>query len=206
MSPLVKSLASIQLSDACLIGVENVSIITASQQMGDSGKAFGMVTTSEAYWYFLDANNLFDTLLGHVKNMRDRSLDKISEQCQKLILEGKIPYNLFRSLTKEYENMRKNIFVSDEWEMWGSIVSERHPNLVFGRDEKMHAKISDLESLMENTRSFYASLFRPASILQHVEMGCRLMDSAVSIRIQPMATQESNERLWQGLQEVKKMA
>ncbi len=185
MTHLVKSFEEVQSSDIHSLGVENVSYATSGAILN-----YGLVTTADAYWYFLEANDLFDTLLLNIRNISDLTISEISKKCQSAILEGKVPYNLFRSLTKQYEKLKENGCEAEEVEMWAEIISEKDPSFSFSKNEGMYALVKDWDSLIHHLKVFYASLFDADAMLDHLKSGFRLMDLAVSIRIQPIVQQE----------------
>ena len=140
--------------------------------------------TSEAYWYFLEANNLFDKLLFTLRGANTSSMEEISTKCKVMILEARIPYNLRRSLIKQYQ--KEQVFFSDVDEIYmvGSIFSERYPDAKFEETEIL-VKLNDWDSMIDSIKFVYASLFERSVFQTCFESGYQPMDFSVSVKVYP---------------------
>jgi len=182
MSPLLKSFEQVGASDISEIGQKNHGIATTRQNV-QGQNASGIVTTSMAYWYFLDTAQLFDRLLFEQRNMSDRA-SVISTRCKEMILSAKIPYTLHKELLKGYKHLLfQQDSISSEIELSGSILHEQFPHLQFGALPEVYIKPDEPESVITGVKHLYASLFDEEILLEVKRLGYRHMDLSVSCRI-----------------------
>ena len=182
MSPLVKLFDQVGVSDISEIGQRNHDVATSRQNVQGRSTG-GIVTTSMAYWYFLDTSQLFDRLLFEQRNMTDGA-SVISARCKELILSAKIPYNLHKELIKGCQQLlfHQNS-TSSEIELSGSILHEQFPHLQFKTLPEVSIKPNELESVITGVKHLYASLFDEEILLEVKRLGYRHMDLSVSCSI-----------------------
>lgn len=158
---------------------------TFNQNMESANVAhLGIEATSEAYWYFLEANDLFDKLLFTLRRANASYIEEISTKCKAMIVGARIPYNLRRSLIKQYQKEQGYFSDIEEVYLVGSISSERYPHVRFEETETL-VKLKDWDSMIDNIKLVYASLFDEAVLKTCFEAGYQPMDFSVSVKVYP---------------------
>jgi pyruvate,water dikinase len=72
-SRLVVSFDSVDRNDVPRVGGKNASLGEMVRHLGQRGVTIppGFATTAEAYWHFVDANQLRDTIAAAVQELKD---------------------------------------------------------------------------------------------------------------------------------------
>lgn len=181
MEPLVKKLES-----PFSFNTKVQTNTPASYEHSESSNTahIAIEATSEAYWYFLEANDLFDRLLFTLRRASSSSIEEIATKCKALIIEARIPYNLRRSLIKQYQ--KEQVFFSDVEEIYlvGTISSERYPDVRFEETEIL-VKLKDWDSMIDKIKNVYASMFERSVLQTCFESGFQPMDFSVSVKVYP---------------------
>lgn len=177
--------------DVSIVGGKNASLGEMIRTLKNEGIRVpdGFATTSEAYWKFLDANNLreqMQSILGDFKKKK-RTLEDAGKSIRNLFLAGKYPEEIaqqikgsYRDLSKRYKMEKADVAVRS------SATAEDLPKASFAGQQETFLNVVGEDSLMESCRKCYASLFTDRAIVYRENMGFDHMKVALSIGVQKM--------------------
>jgi pyruvate,water dikinase len=106
--------SKISLKDLPIVGGKNSSLGEMFQNLSEKGIKVpdGFATTSEAYWHFLDSNNLRQQIseaLSKLDTNEFSNLNFIGTQIRESILKANIPNEIQEAIKKSYINLIKKI-------------------------------------------------------------------------------------------------
>jgi pyruvate,water dikinase len=149
----------------------------------------GFATTAEAYWSFLEANNLTEKirdLLEEIEN--DESLlAKSGKSIRQLFLKSEFPQDLAQTIKKAYRDLckrykKKNADVA----VRSSATAEDLPEASFAGQQETFLNVHGEKELLDACRKCYASLFTDRAISYRTNHGFDHMEVALSIGVQKM--------------------
>ena len=108
MKTYVKYFNEIILSDLPKVGGKNASLGEMFQNLSDKGIAVpnGFALTADAYWKFIEHNNLKDRLtkvLSTLDTTNFSNLNKIGNDCREIIMSGEMPEEICKKINDGYE-------------------------------------------------------------------------------------------------------
>jgi pyruvate, water dikinase len=177
--------------DVPIVGGKNASLGEMTGNLKAKGIQIpdGFATTSEAYWKFIDSNNLRNSIMSHLEKLATgkRSLDEIGTEIRRLFLGSHFPDDISHEILDAYHELSKryNKFEADV-AVRSSATAEDLPSSSFAGQQESFLNISGEEELLRACRHCYASLFTDRAISYRVERGFNHMQVALSIGIQKM--------------------
>lgn len=178
-------------NDVALVGGKNASLGEMVSSLAAAGinVPAGFATTAQAYWQFLDANNLRQTiedLLGQL-NARSLTLAQAGGHIRTAILGGKWPEDLASLIRSSYAELSKRSNRTDvDVAVRSSATAEDLPDASFAGQQESFLNIQGPEALLEACRKCYASLFTDRAISYRIAKGFDHMKVALSIGVQLM--------------------
>src|SRR4030066_1436566 len=100
----------ISKKDVALVGGKNASLGEMFSQLNKKGVRVpdGFATTSNAYWYFLNANKLLPKLKKIFKYLNTRNISKLQlagKQARSLVFKADFPKDLKKEILKAYRTL-----------------------------------------------------------------------------------------------------
>lgn len=148
----------------------------------------GFVTTAEAYWYFVDYNNLRDKIkeiLEKTDINNPTQLMVASLEIQRLFVNGKIPDDLAKEIIEGYKALSRRF---NEEEIYvavrSSATAEDLPNASFAGQQATFLNVKGVERLLDAVKKCWASLWTARAINYRQSMGFDHMKVALSVVIQ----------------------
>ncbi len=178
--------ADIGLHDLSRVGGKNASLGEMIVNLAQTGIRVpaGFATTSEAYWSFLDYNNLKARINDQLKDLNTHhisSLTRAGKTIRDWIMHAKMPDDLIEEIRSGYKSLG-NCTVA----VRSSATAEDLPNASFAGQQESYLNIKGFENLIYTCKRVYASLFTNRAISYRVDQGFAHMDVALSIGIQKM--------------------
>ena len=177
--------------DVPLVGGKNASLGEMVRELKEEGIQVpdGFATTAEAYWEFLEANELKERIESHLEEIEKgkKSLEKIGKSVRNLFLKSTFPEEIDRAVRDAYQELCKR-YKTDEVDVAvrSSATAEDLPEASFAGQQETFLNVSGEEQLLEACRKCYASLFTDRAIAYRKEKGFDHMKVALSVGVQKM--------------------
>jgi pyruvate,water dikinase len=182
--------------DVPTVGGKNASLGEMIRALKKEGVRVpdGFATTSEAYWRFLEANDLSEkiqTLLRELKR-GEKSLDKAGKSIRRLFLRAELPEEISTPIREAYRELGKR-YDTDEVDVAvrSSATAEDLPEASFAGQQETFLNVTGEEELLEACRKCYASLFTDRAISYRKEKGFEDMKVALSVGVQKMVRSDT---------------
>lgn len=189
----IKLFNDITLKDVALVGGKNASLGQMISQLTSQGinVPLGFAITAEAYWHYLDYNNLVAPLkheLELLTNPQDiTTLQKVGERIRNSIITGTIFPELIDEITQAYNELCAYYkqFPLDV-AIRSSATAEDLPHASFAGQQETYLNIAGIENVLEACKKCMASLFTDRAIIYRIEKGFDHLSVGISIGIQKM--------------------
>lgn len=189
--------SKISLKDLPIVGGKNSSLGEMFQNLSEKGIKVpdGFATTSEAYWHFLDSNNLRQQIseaLSKLDTNEFSNLNFIGTQIRESILKANIPNEIQEAIKKSYINLIKKYNEPIQVAIRSSATAEDLPNASFAGQQESYLNIREEEELLKYCLKCYASLFTDRAIKYRIDNGFEHMKVALSIGVQKMVRSDKS--------------
>jgi len=189
----IKNFVELRLDDVPLVGGKNASLGQMISQLSSQNirVPHGFAITIDAYWYYLESNNLVEKLKEVMINLIDyndsNQLERIGKTVRDIILSGIVPQDLIDQIAKAYEQLSKeytenNIAVA----VRSSATAEDLPHASFAGQQETYLYVSGLDQLIESYKKSLASLFTNRAIVYRIEQKFDHFSVALSVGVQKM--------------------
>ena len=173
------------------VGGKNASLGEMYQKLTKKGIKIpnGFATTSQAYWYFLDKNNIREKLtedLSKLDHQNFTNLGEIGEKARELILNSKIPEEIVQDIKNSYKKLISEYKNPIQVAVRSSATAEDLPNASFAGQQESYLNIKGEDELIDGCIRCYASLFTDRAIKYREDNDFDHMKVALSIGIQKM--------------------
>jgi pyruvate,water dikinase len=191
MSEFIKEFKDIKISDVSLVGGKNASLGEMFSLLTNKGINIpdGFATTSSAFLYFIEKNNLLDFIKSEIKKFQNKTQDlkKTGKNIRKAILNGSIPKDLQDEIYQRYLNLSKkyNEFQTDI-AVRSSATAEDLPDASFAGQLESFLNINNKKDLLLCTKKCFASLFTNRAIIYREEKNFDHLQIKVSVGFQKM--------------------
>jgi pyruvate, water dikinase len=177
--------------DVEMVGGKNASLGEMVKNLKKQGIEVpdGFATTADAYWQYLEANDLKEKITSYLKKMEagENSLAKSGKAIRNLFRKGSFPEETaeaicgaYHELCQRYETKQVDIAVRS------SATAEDLPEASFAGQQESFLNIAGEEKLLDACRKCYASLFTDRAIAYRQEKGFDHMKVALSVGVQKM--------------------
>lgn len=149
----------------------------------------GFATTAEAYWCFLDNNNIRERLT-ELMNKLDlkgfSNLREVGEAARALILNAVMPQQLTNEIKLAYRELYAKYNTEIEVAVRSSATAEDLPTASFAGQHDSFLNIKGDEVLLHTCQKCFASLFNDRAIKYRINNGFEHMHVALSVGVQQM--------------------
>lgn len=189
MTSYIRNFTEIGLHDLAIVGGKNASLGEMISNLSQAGIRVpaGFATTSDAYWYFIDSNDLrsrITELLNELDTHDVTALANTGKAIRDLIMHAQMPSDLIEEITQGYKELcgQQHCPVA----IRSSATAEDLPNASFAGQQETYLNIKGVENVIYTCKRVYASLFTDRAISYRVDKGFSHMDVALSIGVQKM--------------------
>ena len=185
----IRNFTEIGLDDLAQVGGKNASLGEMISNLSHVGVRVpaGFATTSEAYWYFLEYNNLksrIDETLQKLDTHDVTALANAGKEIRNWIMHAEMPNDLSEEILQGYKELCSQSDCSVA--IRSSATAEDLPTASFAGQQETYLNIKGAENVIYTCKRVYASLFTNRAISYRVTQGFSHMDVALSIGIQQM--------------------
>ena len=149
----------------------------------------GFALTAEAYWGFIQENDLEPQIQAQLKAFADdkQSLAKTGKAIRRLFQSAPFPVPIEEAVRQAYREL-SNRYQMDEVDtaVRSSATAEDLPDASFAGQQETFLNISGETEILEACRKCYASLFTNRAISYRIEKGFDHMSVALSVGVQKM--------------------
>ncbi len=181
----------INMDDIARVGGKNAALgeMISKLKEKDINVPDGFATTAEAYWEFLDKNNIRQTLteiLDDLDTENFSNLRDIGQKCRKTIIDAEIQDELRQSILEAYKELKNKYKEPIQVAVRSSATAEDLPEASFAGQQETYLNISGEEGLIKSCKKCYASLFTDRAIKYREDNGFEHMKVALSVGVQKM--------------------
>jgi len=181
----------LERGDVTSVGGKNASLGEMVGHLGQNGVAVppGFATTAEAYWHFIDANQLKDTITAVLQDLNDgkASLSETGQILRRAFLRGEWPDDMAEDIRTAYRQLCQRIGRTDaDVAVRSSATAEDLPDASFAGQQETFLNIRGETALLDACRRCFASLFTDRAISYRKHKGFDHLKVALSIGVQAM--------------------
>jgi pyruvate, water dikinase len=189
--PLILWFADIGRTDTARVGGKNSSLGEMIGRLREGGVRVpdGFATTADAYWAFIDANNLRERLTQTLASLGpDRgNVAQVGAAARAMILEAQLPQTLASAITDAYAELgRKGRRRRPTVAVRSSATAEDLPEASFAGQLETFLNIRGEEALTEACKRCFASLFTDRAIIYRENNKFEHVNVALSVGVQEM--------------------
>ncbi|MGO9631498.1 MAG: phosphoenolpyruvate synthase [Xanthobacteraceae bacterium] len=190
-APLVVWFETLGRSDVPLVGGKNASLGEMVRHLTKQGVKVpaGFATTADAYWRFVEANGLRQTIAGLLGDLESGkiALSEAGSAIRRAFLRGTWPPELAASIASSYQELaRRSGKGEPDVAVRSSATAEDLPDASFAGQQESFLNIRGVAALLDACRRCYASLFTDRAISYRKAKGFDHLKVALSIGVQNM--------------------
>ncbi len=187
----IRRFAELTNQDVPLVGGKNASLGEMYSALSSSGVRVpnGFATTAEAYWHFLDHNNLrarIDSALNDLVADDMEALARTGKKVRGWILEAQIPADLANEIQSAYAELEQEHGSETDVAVRSSATAEDLPTASFAGQQETYLNIRGIDNIMAACRRVFASLFTDRAISYRTHQGFSHHNVALSVGVQKM--------------------
>ena len=154
LNPYILKFNEIDLTNIPQVGGKNASLGEMIMNLTDKGIRVpeGFATTAQAYWDFLDANDLrrqLQNVLNQLDTKTYGNLDEISTKARQLILDHPFPEQIVIAISDAYLNFCSESGISGEVAVRSSATAEDLPNASFAGQQETYLNVTGAEEVIK---------------------------------------------------------
>lgn len=189
MESLIMKFKDIRITDVARVGGKNASLGELFNQLADKKVAVppGFATTAEAFWLFIDGNQLrnkLNELMGLLDREAYSNLGYIGKQARSIILNASLPDKLTDAIIREYKNLCGDKYFAVA--VRSSATAEDLPEASFAGQHESYLNILGEEPLLLAVQKCFASLYTDRAIKYREDNHFSHDKVALSVGIQKM--------------------
>ena len=189
----IKYFEEITFTDVEKVGGKNASLGEMITQLSSKGirVPMGFATTAEAYWHYLNENNLVEKMKSIMDQLHDAKdvdrLHKVGSEIRKLIINGDMPEDLAQEITQAYHELSQRYNKNDiDVAVRSSATAEDLPTASFAGQQDTFLNVVGDKNLLDACKKSIASLFTDRAIVYRINQGFDHFKVALSIGVQKM--------------------
>jgi pyruvate,water dikinase len=187
----IRTFSTLGIGDVELVGGKNASLGEMYQSLSAKGVQVpnGFATTSEAYYHFIEHNNLQEKIAGAVENLDiedTEALAKTGAKIRRWILDAEFPKDFVKEIELAYKDLEEEYGSNADVAVRSSATAEDLPDASFAGQQETHLNITGTGELLHSCLQIFASLFTNRAISYRTHQGFDHMAVALSVGVQKM--------------------
>jgi pyruvate, water dikinase len=195
MKQFIRLFNSISITDIPQVGGKNASLGEMYNQLAQKGIEVpnGFAVTAQAFVYFLEANNIkesLDNLLSTLDKKAFTNLSEIGEKARSLMLSGTMPPDLTAEIDESYDQLGEgdNISVA----VRSSATAEDLPQASFAGQHESYLNVQGKAAVIKAVQNCFASMYTNRAIKYREDNGFEHSKVAISVGIQKMVRSDKS--------------
>ncbi len=189
MSEFILTYSNINASSIIKVGGKNASLGEMYNHLASKGINIpdGFATTSDAFWHFIECNNLHTPLSALMSSLDKKSysnLKEIGAKAREIFLSATFPADLSDNILTAYDILCNGS--PTEVAVRSSATAEDLPQASFAGQHESYLNIKGNEELIHAVQKCFASLFTDRAIKYREDNGFDYSKIALSVGIQKM--------------------
>jgi pyruvate,water dikinase len=178
-------------TDVPRVGGKNASLGEMVRHLDEEGVAVppGFATTADAYWRFVDANGLRNTVAVALSDLAvgKATLAETGQALRRAFLHGDWPTDMADAIRQAYHELSRRIGRADaDVAVRSSATAEDLPDASFAGQQETFLNIRGEKALLDACRRCFASLFTDRAISYRQTKGFDHLKVALSVGVQAM--------------------
>ncbi|MFW6110553.1 MAG: phosphoenolpyruvate synthase [Thermoproteota archaeon] len=187
----IKWFEKLRNKDVPSVGGKNASLGEMIHTLKEKGVRVpdGFAITADAYWKFIEENDLGDEIREQLKKWHDKeqTLKETGKSIRRLFLGSNFPPEIAEEIQGAYRRLCQRYDLNEvDVAVRSSATAEDLPGASFAGQQETFLNIRGEEELLQACRKCYASLFTDRVITYREEKGFEHMEVALSIGVQKM--------------------
>ena len=188
----IVDLSEVKLSDLDLVGGKNASLGEMIQNLSELGVNIpgGFALTVEAYWEFINYNELDEKIRSLLQKMKKDdlvSLRKTGLEIRQIIRNGEWPEELKEELKARYTKLSQQYGTDiTDVAVRSSATAEDLPDASFAGQQETYLNVRGPQQILTSVRNCFASLYTDRAISYRDNFGFEHTDIGLSVCIQKM--------------------
>ena len=186
----IRFFKDLTIADVPSVGGKNASLGEMFSRLTPKGIRVpdGFAVTAAAYWYFIDANGLRDTLAALLRKLDRRQFSNLKEtgaQARSLLREASMPADLAEAVRQAYRQLAgddKDV----SFAVRSSATAEDLPNASFAGQHETYLNVRGEDAALAAVQRCFASLFTDRAIKYREDNGFEHMKVGLSVGVQRM--------------------
>jgi pyruvate,water dikinase len=188
---LIRWFNDLKIEDVSVVGGKNASLGEMFSTLTEVGIDVpdGFATTSAAYWFFIDTNDLRDEIERYLAMMHsgEKPLSWVGRAIRRLFIGSEFPSELRTAIVTAYHQLAEKYGVDEvDVAVRSSATAEDLPDASFAGQQETFLNINGEDLLISACRRCFASLFTDRAISYRETQGFDHMQVALSIGVQKM--------------------
>ncbi|MCS6979496.1 MAG: phosphoenolpyruvate synthase [Flavobacteriales bacterium] len=185
-------LGEVGLEDLEMVGGKNASLGEMTQHLDELGLRIpdGFVVTAQAYWYFLEANNLLEPIQEALKDLNYNDIEQLRRaglKVRQMIKNSRFPKELSEEIIERYQRLSAQYGQEiTDVAVRSSATAEDLPDASFAGQQETYLNVRGPASLMDAVRNCFASLFTDRAISYRHNFGFDHFKIGLSVCVQKM--------------------
>jgi pyruvate, water dikinase len=190
MSDLIRWFDDLTADDTGVVGGKNSSLGEMIHNLASRGIRVptGFATTAEAYWAFLDHNEMRSDIADRIGELHEGAeLAQVGGAVRERFAEAEFPPDLRDAIIDAYRELGERIGRdAPDVAARSSATAEDLPEASFAGQQETYLNITGQDALLDACRRCYASLFTDRAINYREDKGFDQLQVALSVGVQQM--------------------
>lgn len=191
MKTYIKPFSDISINDIPQVGGKNASLgeMFCNLKKQNIHVPDGFASTAQAYWDFLDANQLREPLqkiLDTLDTVHFSNLSSVGKQCREIILKASLTDTVIAAIKNAFEILTEKYGKDISLAARSSATAEDLPTASFAGLQETFLNVKGEKHLLLAIHHCYASLFTDRAIKYRTDNGFEHMKVALSVGVQLM--------------------
>ena len=187
----IMPLRNLDMNDVALVGGKNASLGEMISNLANAGVSVpdGYATTAEAFWNFLDHNQLKDRIRKRLEKLNInevKQLSKAGAEIRQWIIDAPFQKELEESIVTAYQSMSNGSDIGVSIAVRSSATAEDLPDASFAGQQETYLNVSGINNVLVKVKEVFSSLYNDRAITYRVHNNFAHEEVALSAGLQRM--------------------